>query len=288
MQLNVFKQTIWNYYKKNRRDFPWRNTHDPYRILVSEIMLQQTQAPRVVKKYEVFLKKFPTIKKLAHASLVDVLFIWNGLGYNRRALALKETAKIIVEKYSGNVPTDFEVLISLPGIGPATAGDILAFAWNIPSVIIETNIRTVFIHFFFKDNRRKDDKHNTSKKIHDRDILPLIGKTLDTKNPKEWYYALMDYGALLKKTHGNASRKSVHYIKQSPFKGSNRQLRSHILKLIMQKGLTAQEILHLIQKNMDKKILKKGINQNLIALQKEGLIVPHNKDRKAQMVYRIA
>ena len=231
MNLSHFKKTIWTRYRTHKRDFPWRRTRDPYKILVSEVMLQQTQAPRVVPKYLSFLKKFPTTQALANAPLSAVLSEWQGLGYNRRALYLKQCAEKIEKDFGGKWPRDFKTLCSLPGIGPATAGDIMAFAWNIPTVVIETNIRSVFIHFFFAG----------AEKVSDKEILPLIEKTLDMENPREWYWALFDYGAYLKSPQGrsaeeaeNPSRKSARHVKQSKFAGSNRQKRSQILKLILQ------------------------------------------------------
>jgi A/G-specific adenine glycosylase len=163
-----FKKIIYSYYEKNRRDFPWRRTRDPYKILVSEIMLQQTQAPRVTEKYKEFIKKFPSVKSLAEAPLKKVLVLWQGLGYNRRAVNLHKTAQVINKKYKGVFPKTKEALLELPGVGPATAGDILAFAYNQAQIVIETNIRSVFIHFFFENE----------KNVHDRDIIPLIEKTL--------------------------------------------------------------------------------------------------------------
>ncbi|MEI6316450.1 MAG: A/G-specific adenine glycosylase [bacterium] len=229
--LEKFKKIIWDYYRDNRRDFPWRNTHDPYKILVSEIMLQQTQASRVISKYESFLKKFPNTNVLANAPLGDVLLEWQGLGYNRRALYLKKCAEQIEKDFGGVFPKDFKSLCLLPGIGPATAGDVMAFAWNIPHVVIETNIRSVFIHFFFQD----------TKKVSDKEIVPLIEKTLDMHNVREWYWALFDYGAYLKQT-SNPSRKSTHHNKQTTFKGSYRQKRAHVLKIILNKKQTQKEI----------------------------------------------
>jgi len=234
MSLDTFKKTIWDYYKKyGRHDLPWRKTKDPYRILVSEMMLQQTQVSRVIPKYKNFLKKFPTVEALAKAPLRQVLIQWQGLGYNRRALYLKKCAEKVVTDFDGKFPKDVKTLVSLPGIGPATAGDILAFAYNIPVPIIETNIRSVFIHFFFPNK----------KKISDKQILPLIGKTMGKGNPREWYWALFDYGAYLKTSgSGNPSRRSAHHTKQSPFKGSNRQIRARILRLILEKPRTEKEI----------------------------------------------
>lgn len=226
MNAALFKKKIWSYYKKHKRTLPWRNISDPYKILVSEVMLQQTQVSRVFKKYDSFLSQFPTVRDLAKAPLAKVLKEWQGLGYNRRALNLKRAAEEIVSKYGGVFPKNREVLISLPGIGGSTAGALLAFAWNISSTFIETNIRSVFIHFFFPEQ----------KKVHDNKLLPLIEKTLDRKNPREWYYALMDYGVMLKTENKNPSRQSVHHNKQSPFVGSRRQKRSWILKYLLSSG----------------------------------------------------
>jgi len=251
MTLKKFQKTIREYYKNHKRDFPWRHTKNPYKILVSEVMLQQTQAPRVVPRYNSFLKKFPTAKALANANLSDVLQEWQGLGYNRRALYLKQAA----EKVQNRFPKDFKTLTSLPGIGPCTAADIMIFAWNIPMVAIETNIRSVFIHFFFK-NREK---------VHDKEILPLVEKTLDKKNPREWVWALFDYGTFLKERE-NPSRKSLHHAKQTKFIGSHRQKRSKILKLILEKPRTEKEIL------TQTKFEKETVSKILSDLQKEGLI----------------
>lgn len=218
-------------------------------------MLQQTQADRVIRKYEAFIKRFPDFKSLAHASLSDVLTLWKGLGYNRRALNLQRAAQIVHTNFKGKLPKDRETLLSLPSIGPATAGDIRAFAWNMPDIVIETNIRSVYIHFFFKD----------SKEVHDKDILVLIEKTVDQKNPREWYFALMDYGNLLKRTVGNASRQSIHYKKQSSFKDSNRKLRADILFLLHDKKRITEK--SIVEHFNDERTLK-----NLSALSKEGFV----------------
>lgn len=257
MDTKAFERIIWGYYGENKRVFPWRKTKDPYKILVSEIMLQQTQAQRVVPRYESFLKKFPTTKALDTAKLSHVLKEWQGLGYNRRALYLKQCAEKIEKDFGGKFPKDFKTLTSLPGIGPATAGDMLAFAWNIPTVLIETNIRSVFIHFFFANKE----------KISDKEILPLIEKTLDAKNPREWYWALFDYGAMLKETH-NPSRRSAHHVKQSKFKGSNREKRSKILKLILEKPRTEKELAVTVEEDILARILSD--------FEKEGLVKKSN------------
>lgn len=224
--IKKFKKNIWDFYHDHKREMPWRDTRDPYKILVSEVMLQQTQVSRVLKKYPEFIKAFPNPEILAKAPLTQILAVWQGMGYNRRALALKAIANKVVRGYKGVVPRDHSLLIKLPGIGENTAGAIVAFAFNIPVAFIETNIRRVYIHFFFKK----------SHSVSDKEILKLVKKTVDIKNPREWYYALMDYGAMLAKITKNPNQKSRHYTKQKPFKGSNREVRGLILNLLLQGG----------------------------------------------------
>jgi A/G-specific adenine glycosylase len=224
VEVSDFKKKVKAFYRSQGRDLPWRRMRDPYRILVSEIMLQQTQVERVKTFYENFIKKFPSFAALARAEKSDVLRAWQGLGYNRRALALQKTAQIIVKKHGGALPRERGALESLPGIGPYTAGAIRAFAFDKPDIFIETNIRRVFIHFFFPRRRT----------VHDREILPLIKKTLDHKNPRAWYFALMDYGAMLGATETkNSNRRSAHYIRQLKFNGSDRELRGKVLRLML-------------------------------------------------------
>jgi len=214
-----FRKTILSYYAENGRDLPWRHTTDPYRILVSEIMLQQTQVDRVVKKYPEFIQSFPTCHDLALAPLAEVLAVWRGMGYNRRAIALQECAGEIVRNHAGRVPEGIEELEQLPGIGAATARSIAVFAFNRPVVFIETNIRRVFIHYFF----------NGKTGIRDQDILPLVKEALDHQNPRVWYSALMDYGTMLKTKVENPNRRSAHYSRQTAFSGSDRQIRGALL-----------------------------------------------------------
>lgn len=229
-----FKETIWNYYHVQGRDFSWRNVDDPYKVFISEVMLQQTQTKRVIAKYEEFLEAFSSFEMLALASLRDVLSVWQGLGYNRRGKFLYEAAQIIIEIYNGILPNDPELLVRLPGIGPATAASICAFAFNRPTVFIETNIRAVYLHFFFYEKTA----------IHDKELFPLIEQTVDQKNPREWYYALMDYGVLLKQTIPNPNRASKHHAVQSKFEGSDRQIRGKIVRLLTDhKTLTHDQLL---------------------------------------------
>ncbi len=236
-----FVREVWDYYnREGRRSLPWRNLkkslsadRQAYHILVSEIMLQQTQVDRVIPKYKSFLKRFPTLKKLSEATLGEVLIEWQGLGYNRRAKMLHECAKEITKKFRGRTPKSLEELMTLPGIGPYTAGAVMAFAYNEPVSIIETNIRTVFIHHFFNDEVD----------ISDAQVLHLNGILLDKKNPREWYYALMDYGTYIKKEFGNPNSRSKHYTKQTTFVGSDRQIRGAILRLLTKGNVTRAMLL---------------------------------------------
>lgn len=225
-KIRAFKTAVWRYYRSHKRKMPWRNIRDPYRILVSEIMLQQTQVSRVLQKYPPFIKQFPNFKTFAVASQRDVLAAWQGLGYNRRALLLKKCAEIVAREHNGVLPRNVVELAKLPGIGTATAGSIAAFAFNSATPFIETNIRRVFIHFFFP----------RAEKVRDEEILKLVAATLLRRNVREWYYALMDYGAMLAKIIPNPNIKSVHYSRQSRFSGSDRELRGKILKILIRQG----------------------------------------------------
>jgi A/G-specific adenine glycosylase len=220
-------------------------------------MLQQTQTYRVEKKFEEFLQVFPTVESLARGSVRDLLMVWKGLGYNRRALYLQKSAQKIVDEFGGKVPNDPAALITLPGIGKATAASICAFAFNNPTVFIETNIRAVFIDSFFKG----------ADEVNDNQLMPLIAQTVDQENPREWYYALMDYGVHLKKLCPNPNKKSAHYTVQSKFEGSNRQIRGAILRLLLEHHqLTAQQISDLLQKdpNCVEAIIQTLIKDNFV------------------------
>lgn len=234
--MKKFRAYVLAYHKKHGRALLWRENTDPYWVVVSEIMLQQTQVPRALIKFPEFIAKFPNFKTLAAATTPEVLSVWQGLGYNRRALYLKRTAEIIVAHHGGVLPRDIEILKRFPGIGPNTAASILAFAYNIPHPFIETNVRTVFLHHFFSDEEN----------ISDAQLVPFITEALDRRNTRRWHWALMDYGTYLKKTFGNAGRRSRHYTKQPKFQGSLRQLRGHMVRLLLEhEKITAKKILKL-------------------------------------------
>jgi A/G-specific adenine glycosylase len=229
---------------------------------VSEIMLQQTQVSRVNEKYKEFIAAFPTVEALARAPLSDVLRVWQGLGYNRRAKFLKQTAEVIMSAHAGDFPQTIEKLSRLPGIGKATAAAVLTYAFNKPIPYLETNIRTILIFHFFP---RK-------KKIHDKELFPLAEQLLDRKNPREWHWALMDYGTYVKKLRGNFSQRSSLYTKQSKFEGSRRQKRSRIIKiLLLLKKASAQELVK--QTGIDSTLLEELLRE----LEKEAMIERQNK-----------
>lgn len=235
-----FRQHIYRFYQEHGRRLPWRETSDPYHILVSEIMLQQTQVERVALKYGSFLQAFPDVASLAAAPLREIMIHWQGLGYNRRALALQRLAQRLVAEFRGQLPAEAAILRTLPGIGPATAGALAAFAFQQPVVFIETNIRRVFLHSFFKGQTA----------IRDREILPLLAATLDRHRPRPWYYALMDYGVWLKRAVPNPNRRSLHYQRQPAFAGSDRQIRGLILKTALQAPtLSLEELVRAVGKN---------------------------------------
>lgn len=224
--VTAFRKVILEHYASSGRSFPWRDTRDPYRILVSEMMLQQTQTQRVVPKYNEWLEAFPDAASLARAPLPAVIERWVGLGYNRRAKYLQDACKIVTGVHGGIFPREAELLQELPGVGPYTARAVTTFAFNVPQVFIETNIRSVFLFFFFPEERE----------VHDSRLFPLIEETLDRENPREWYYALMDYGAELKRKTVNPNRQSRQYSRQSKFEGSLRQARGAIVRYLSSTG----------------------------------------------------
>jgi len=215
------------------RDMPWRDDTRPYYILVSELMLQQTQVNRVIPKFEAFIARFPDTASLAEAPLADVLIAWSGLGYNRRAKYLHGAAKQLMMGHDGEMPNDYKVLQQLPGIGPATAGAIMVYAFNRPLVFIETNVRTVYFHSFFKPEE----------KVSDAQLVPLIESTIDNSNPRNFYWALMDWGSWLKQnTITSRNSQSAHYKKQTRFSGSLREMRGKILRLLSENEMTLMDL----------------------------------------------
>jgi A/G-specific adenine glycosylase len=259
--LKEFITTVYSYYAEHKRSFTWREDITPYRVVVSEVMLQQTQTDRVKYKFEQWLSLFPDFKTLADAQARDVIIAWSGLGYNRRALALHALAQRVQTEFNGELPNDPNILVTFKSIGPNTAGSICAFAFNSPTIFIETNIRAVYIHHFFPDEE----------KVHDKQLLPLLESTIDKANPRDWYYALMDYGVKLKKEQKNPSRKSAHHAVQSRFEGSERQIRGMILRALGEYGkLTFDDLVATIPRE------ERRIEKNLSDLIAEGFIKNNN------------
>jgi len=214
---------VWSEGGKHHRDLAWRYIDDAYAVLVSEIMLQQTQVSRVEKYWPRFLKTFPTLDALASADTSLVLEHWQGLGYNRRALALKRTAEECALRFEGELPRTYDELLKLPGIGPATAGGVMAFAYQKLALYLETNVRTVFLHELFPHEEG----------VSDKTLEPLVLETCSKEDPRGWYYALLDYGAYLKSIMPNPSRRSKHHSKQSAFEGSKRQKRAELVRIVL-------------------------------------------------------
>lgn len=255
-KIRDFQVYVGDYYRDNRREMPWRENHNPYWVVVSEVMLQQTQVSRVMEKFPQFIDRFSSFEQLAQASPAEVITAWQGLGYNRRALNLHKLAQAI----DGDLPQDPAELVKLPGIGPGTAGSIAAFAFDAPVVFIETNIRRVFIHHFFADQEGIDDKQ----------LLPLVEEALDREHPREWYYALMDYGTYLAKTVPNPNRRSKHHTVQSTFEGSDRQIRGAVLRSLINQNLKIEQLVEHTNCS-DGARLQKMVQQ----LVREGLIELH-------------
>lgn len=269
------QQTVLQWYAENRRKLPWRETIDPYKILVSEIMLQQTQVYRVVPKYHAFLEQFPTADMLAQAPAADVLRLWSGLGYNRRALYLQQCAKALVEKYNGIFPTTEAALLELPGIGKYTAAAVLSFAFNTDVPVIDVNIELLYKRIFYN---KADNVEGIA-----RELLPK-------NTSREWHNALMDIGALfctatnpkcndcpLKQFCASANNSKRHEAtrmrkKVVPFKKSDRIVRGTILKLLTQRNKQSIEnvYLQLLEQKIKRK--KEKFDKILGELEKDGLI----------------
>jgi A/G-specific adenine glycosylase len=214
------------------RDMPWRRDTRPYYVLVSELMLQQTQVERVMPKFEMFIGRFPDENALACATLAEVLTLWSGLGYNRRARYVHDAAKKIVAEHDGVFPDTKKELLALPGVGPGTAGAILTYAFGHPEVFIETNVRTVYFHHFFPE----------SDNVSDAQLATLVEKTYDRERPREFYWSLMDYGTWLKRQGYGRVAQSTHYKKQAALKGSVREIRGQIIRALARGDKTLERL----------------------------------------------
>ncbi len=229
IQIQSFQKEILSWYKKNKRDLPWRHTRDPYKILISEVMSQQTQLSRVMPKYTEWLKAFPDLESLAKASTRDVLLHWSGLGYNRRALYLHRLAQIILTDLHGEFPRTEKELRQLPGIGEYTARAILCLAFNEQVAVVDTNVRKVILTKFQNVILSvTKDLDSSATPQNDRKIIQEIADQLLPKGKAyDWNQALMDYAAAELKHH------KISIPKQSRFKDSDRYYRGQIVKLLL-------------------------------------------------------
>lgn len=235
--IDAFRDRAWEQGRLHHRSLPWRYQDDPYAVLVSEVMLQQTQVSRVLSYWPRWMAAFPTVDALAAADTATVLEHWQGLGYNRRALALKRACETCARERAGALPEDYESLIALPGVGPATAAGVRAFAFGVPGIYLETNVRAVFIHEFFPGEE----------KVSDRQLRPYVEAACPDERVREWYYALLDWGAQLKKEVANPTRRSAHYARQSRFEGSRRQKRASALRAVLaDPGIGVEELFAIV------------------------------------------
>lgn len=257
MTNQAFRRLVWDHYKKQgRHALPWRRTRNAYKILVSEVMLQQTQVERVIPYYKAWVKRWPTARSLASAPLSDVLKAWQGLGYNRRAKALHECAKELAKRTT--FPKTKTELIKLPGIGDYTASAVLCFAYGQPELLMETNIRTAITHHFFADK----------KEVHDAEIREVLASLASRENSRQWNLALMDYGAHLKRTGVKLNSKAKGYRKQSKFAGSDREVRGAIVRALSIAPTSRQKLTRLLGVKRSEQV-----RTQLKKLEKEALVV---------------
>lgn len=255
-KIREFQTFLFNWWGDNKRDFPWRETQDPYRVMVAEFMLQQTQAERVVPKYIEFLKAFPSMESLAGARKRDVLKHWLGLGYNRRALWLQEACERILSL--GEFPRSHEELRQFRGIGSYTSRSILIFAFNVDLAAVDTNVRRVLIHEGF-----------VTPDLGERALLRVAELLVPKGRSRDWHNALMDYGAMevTSRTTGIRAKN-----RQLRFKGSVREVRGRLLRSVVKQGVV--EVDHISKEwNVPREVLDKAIRGLLnegILLEEEG------------------
>jgi A/G-specific adenine glycosylase len=247
-----FQKKVFSFYEKNKRDLPWRKTTDPYKILLSELMLQQTQVKRVILYYEKWIARWPTIDALASASRSEVLQMWMGLGYNTRAMNLHTTARKIVATFDSDVLQAMKQYKELPGIGKYTSHAIQIFSTNADLITVDTNIRRILISEF-----------KLPTKIADKELWLLAEKCLPLGKSRDWHNALMDYGAL----HMTSQKTGIKpKTQQTQFEGSNRQIRAQILRCLLQKSMSFSELEKTvgIEKTRLGAILDKMMNEKII------------------------
>lgn len=266
-EIAKLRSAVWKYYRAHgRHELPWRMTTDPYAIFVSEIMLQQTQVERVITYYQSWMRRFPTVQSLARAPLSQVLRMWQGLGYNRRAKYLKEAAMVVVRDYAGVFPKSAELLEQLPGVGPYTAQAIASFAYNQDGICIETNIRTVVMHHCFSGKQG----------VSDAQIRDVLVRALPRGKSRKWYFALMDYGSFLKRSGVHTHRQTTAYTKQKKFAGSAREARGAVVRTLSTGPRTEKTLLVLL-----------GVKRRAQVKKQLALLVQEGMVEKARGVYRL-
>lgn len=256
-----FREMIWQRGRDAWRDMPWRTEPTLYYVLVSELMLQRTQVPRVLTKFAEFTAKFPDIESLARADLAEVLRSWQGLGYNRRAKYLHQAARLIAANPSAFTPSQETPVLrrelsTLPGVGAGTLGAIMNYVYEIPTAYVETNIRTVYFHHFY----------HSQTGITDTELLACVDTTMDREHPREWFWALMDYGSELKRMHGARLDQSRHYRKQAPLKGSVREVRGQLIKTLASRPRSCGELAAMYRDDA-------RFEPAVAGLQRDGLVV---------------
>ena len=224
---------LLEWFYKNQRILPFRTDPSPYHVWLSEIMLQQTRVSAALPYYERFLAALPDIPALAGCEEEKLHKLWEGLGYYSRVRNLQKAAKIVCAQYGGQLPADYNALLALPGIGPSTSAGVRIFAFRQPDMYLETNVRAVFIHELFPGRES----------VADKELVSLVEATCpQDARVRAWYYALLDYGAYLKKTMPNPTRRSKHYTRQSKFEGSHRQKRAYLLRRVIDDALSTEDL----------------------------------------------
>ncbi len=262
-QILSFQNKVFDFYESNGRTLPWRLTTDPYLILLSEVMLQQTQVSRVIKYFEEWKGRWPTVEKLASASKQEVLKAWLGLGYNNRGLRLHQAAKIICKDFAGNVLEAMKHYESIPGVGRYTANAVLIFSSNLDLVTVDTNIRRILIHEF-----------SLCEDTPDKEIWQLAARCLPKQKSRVWHNALMDFGALELTAKNTGIRPKTQ---QSSFEGSDRQIRAKVLRLLLECSLSFDDI----HEGLDIYDVSHSRLQDIVSgLLKDGLVVFEEKNQR--------
>ena len=267
-QIELFQKKILDWWKDNRRDLPWRHTHDPYKIMISEVMLQQTQVSRVFTRYAEFIEAYPTVKDLAKASTSDVLKTWKGMGYNRRALYIKKAAQTVVDQYKRVFPKSEQELVKLPGLGKYTARAILVFAYGQEIPLVDTNIRQIITHFFLTNHPQGPALKGLKGRTLEKEVEDIARQLVPLGKSWEWHQALMDYGALRLARARSGQARSVR--SQTPFKESNRFYRGRVIDRLREGEVSKNKLIADFQKEYGKSRI--FLNTITTGLERDGLL----------------